>query len=453
MPAVSETKDQMSDLRSFIEAKTQRNSEIVGAIKGTGDGDNPLVLEKGMPEEFRSNLAAIKEARTNLDLLLEHDDTKGYVAGLGAPEREATALKAAFSSALGEHLPSGGTNQAKSLGQMFLDSEEFKALKASGGTNMERPFTVKGDLGSFARKDIYSTLPSGTRPFGTIERDPMVELPQRQERVRDLFPNRPTTASGIDYFRQTGFVNNAAMVAERSPAQAGPPAVPEMFAQKPQSSFTWTSELAMVRTIAHWEAAHRNVLADEPQLRGIIDNELLYGLRLREDDQILNGTGTGEDLLGVRNAPGTQNYVQGSTTLPTGARPDNKADAIRRAATRVMLAEYEPTGVVVHDSDWEDIELLKDANGQYLLAMSIALGGEQRVWRMPVVSTPAMQKGFAVVAAFGLGVQLYNREEGNIRISESHADFFTRNAVVVLAESRLALAIKRPESVVEISFS
>ena len=71
---------------------------------------------------------------------------------------------------------------------------------------------------------------------------------------------------------------------------------------------------------------------------------------------------------------------------------------------------------------------------------------------MPVVQTPAMAQGTALVGAFGLGSQLYDREASNIRIAEQHADFFIRNAVVILAEERLALATKRPESFVVVTF-
>jgi HK97 family phage major capsid protein len=84
--------------------------------------------------------------------------------------------------------------------------------------------------------------------------------------------------------------------------------------------------------------------------------------------------------------------------------------------------------------------------------MSIAIGGEPRVWRMPVVDTPAIEEGTALLGAFGLGAQLYDREEANIRIAEQHSDFFIRNDIVVLAEERLALAVKRPESFVEVNF-
>jgi HK97 family phage major capsid protein len=64
-----------------------------------------------------------------------------------------------------------------------------------------------------------------------------------------------------------------------------------------------------------------------------------------------------------------------------------------------------------------------------------------------------MPEGTFVTGAFGLGVQLYDREQANIRIAEQHADFFVRNAVAILAEERLAMAVKRPESVVVGTFT
>ena len=267
----------------------------------------------------------------------------------------------------------------------------------------------------------------------------------RTKRVRDLFPSRTTNAAIIEYFRMTGFVNNAAAVAERSG---------DAFGAKPQSSFTFVGEQAPVRTMAHWEAAHRNVLADEPQLRSIIDNELMYGLRLQEDAQILNGSGTGENLTGILNTAGVQTYNWSSGTYSaTAGMTDTKADAVRRAATLSFLAYYEPSGIVLNPNDWEDIELSKDGNGAYVVAVSVAMGGEQRLWRIPVVDTPAIAEGTALIGAFGTGAQIYDRESPSIRVSEQHADFFVRNAIVILAEQRLALAVKRPESFVKVSFN
>jgi HK97 family phage major capsid protein len=185
-------------------------------------------------------------------------------------------------------------------------------------------------------------------------------------------------------------------------------------------------------------------------LEGLINNELLYGLRLEEDLQILSGTGTGEDLLGILNTPLVQSY-NWSSGANTPVK-DTKADAIRRAATLAFLAYYQPTGVVVNPNDWEDMELAKDSQGRYLLAVTVASGAEQRIWNLPVIATPAMPEGKALVGSFGIGAQLYDREAATIRIAEQHADFFVRNAIVVLAEERLALATKRPESFVKVNF-
>ncbi len=100
----------------------------------------------------------------------------------------------------------------------------------------------------------------------------------------------------------------------------------------------------------------------------------------------------------------------------------------------------------MHPNDWEGVELSKDGNSNYMLAASVALGGESRVWRLPVVETSAMTENTALVGSFGIGATLYDRMEGTIRVSEQHSDYFVRNAIAVLAEERLALAVKRPES-------
>lgn len=444
MTVTSEHLEQKKTLRSVIEEKQKRQNEIVAAIKGAGTDDDPLVLQSGMKEEFQALQAQKKEAQEALNAILAVEEGKTYLDSLDAPEHTAAAVKAA----LADHFGASGPEAMKSVGQAFIESDVFKEMVEAGEFKTRRPFSIKTpDLGGLWRKDVYSDLPSGTPGrFGSVQRDAMVPRPQRTMRVRDLFPVQTTTAAVIEYFRVTGFTNNASPVPERNEGNSG-------FEAKPQSTLTFTGEQASTRTIAHWEAAHRNALADEPQLRGLIENELLYGLRLVEDDQILNGTGTGQDLLGIRNVPGIQTYAwsDGATAAENNVA-DNKADAIRRAMTLALLSYYEPTGVVMHDSDWEDVELLKDENGQYLLAVSIALGGEKRVWRAPVVTTPAMEEGFALVGSFGIGATLYDREEGSIRIAEQHSTFFVENAIVVLAEERLALATKRPESFVEVEF-
>ena len=428
------SQDNLKELQGALRTKMADNKEIADSFKIE---NGTVIVNAKQKASFDKNMTDIKELKGLIDGLEAMNSVKEWGS-------EASGQSVAAAAAAGYSIP---TQQLTSVGEAFIASAEFKALNNGlNGANMPSPYQFKGALGGgYNVKDVYTAMPSGPpNSFGTITRDPIVVPPKRTKRVRDLFPVRTTTSTVIEYFRMTGFTNNATPVAERDGSA---------FGLKPQSSMTFEGVQTSVKTLAHWEAAHRNVLADEPQLRAIIDNELMYGLRLLEDEQILKGDGTGDNLLGILETPGIQTYDwSDGVTGATAAGSDTKADAIRRAATLSFLAYYEPSGVVMHPNDWEDIELTKDGNGQYLIAISVAMGGEPKVWRLPIVETPAMTQGVALVGSFGQGAQLYDREQASIRISEQHADFFIRNAIVILAEQRLALAVKRPESFVAVTF-
>jgi HK97 family phage major capsid protein len=416
----------LNELKSALTEKMDEQKQIADSMQFEG---TTLIADDEKKSAFQNNMTQIREIKGLIEDMSTLRDVSAW-----SSEAEYKSVAAEVAAGVESEV-----SRHRSVGDAFLNSEEFKSLQGGkAGVNMTSPFMAK----SLQQKDLYSGLPTGTPDaFGAIERDGIVPIAQRRSRVRDLFPARTTNSAVVEYFRQTGFTNNASVVPEYSSGN---------FGAKPQSTMTFVGEQAPVRTIAHWEAAHRNVLADEPQLRSIIDNELLYGLRLTEDAQILSGAGTGEDLTGILNTTDIQTYSwSDGATSPVA---DTKADALRRAATLAYLAYYEPTGIIVHPSDWEDIELTKNSQGTYLLAMSVAGGAESRVWRIPVIDTPAIAEGTALVGAFGTGAQLYDREAASIRISEQHSDFFVRNAIVVLAEERLALAVKRPEAFVKVTF-
>jgi HK97 family phage major capsid protein len=417
----------LNELKGALAGKMAEQQEIADSISLEGE---TLVVTDEHRSSFNENMTQIKEIKGLIEDMTTLRDVSAW-----SSEAEHASVAAEVAAGVEAEVKA----YKSTVGEAFVKSEEFQALQGGrSGANMASPFVTK----SLEQKDIYSGLPTGTPgSFGAVERDGIIPIAQRRSRVRDLFPSRTTNAAVIEYFRQTGFTNAADTVAERSGSN---------FGAKPQSTMTFVGEQAPVRTIAHWEAAHRNVLADEPQLRSIIDNELLYGLRLTEDNQILSGSGTGEDLAGILNNGSIQSYSWSSgATTPVA---DTKADAVRRAATLAYLAYYEPTGIIVNPNDWEDIELTKNSQGTYLLAISVAGGAESRIWRIPVIDTPAIASGTALIGAFGTGAQLYDREAASIRISEQHSDFFVRNAIVVLAEERLALAVKRPESFVKVTF-
>jgi hypothetical protein len=438
---MSEVKDQsrLAELKSALATRVAAMDGTVDAVVIEDNGG--VVVSQEKADYFRRNLAEAKDIRGEIAALEGYEEIKSW---MDAPASRGF---------------SGGSyvapQEVKSLARQFTESPEFKELSGgASGLTMRSAFEAEimdmGRAGYIERKDVYNGQ-GGSYSFAVepglagVQFDGMVPRATRQTRVRDLFPAAPTSASLIDYFRVLGFgasrlntTSGASVVADYSGG---------VFGLKPHSSLTFEVAQAPVRTIAHYEAAHRNVLMDVPQLEATINNELLYGLRLEEDHQILNGPGSGENLLGIMNTPNIQTHLRSSVA------GDSYLDALRRSATKAMLAYYEPTGFVMHPYDWETVELTKGTtNDHYLLVTNAAIGAAQQVWSQPVVQTPAMNQGYWLTGAFGLGAQLYDRMQASIRVAEQHSDFFVRNAVVILAEERLALAVKRPEAFVKGTF-
>lgn len=432
-----DVESRVKDLQSVIKAKRAENDEIAATVKKEphkledGSEVELIVIDPDRKAAFDKNMADIRELASELKRLQDYRDVG---ADLDAPAGGSAAVSANAALARAASMAGMSLPEFKSLGQRLIESDAWKEFKDAQGF----PKSMEYNVPSLRTKDVYSALPTGDiGPLGSVMRDPIVPRPHRMWRVRDLFSPVRTTAAIIEFFRVTGFTNNASVVPERTSGA---------FTVKPQSNLTIEGAAAPVRVVAHWEVASRTVLSDEPQLQGIIENELMYGLQLEEDAQILFGTGTGNDLLGICNTPNIQTFAK--TSLPTGSQ---SADAIRHAITLSFIANYEATGVVLSPEDWETIETLKDDQGRYIVSATVQEGAQPRLWRLPVVWSRAMPQGTALVGAFGLGATLYDREQSNIRIAEQHADYFVRNAVVILAEERLALATKRPESFVKIT--
>jgi HK97 family phage major capsid protein len=438
-----------TDTKDLRTAAKARLSEIVVKLDDiTAHGfkaeEGGLVVSTEAATEFKSLIAEQKSIRDTLGELGEYEALQAY---MDEPATETSVAAGTAIAAIQRQ-----QYERKSIGQLFVESEEFKSRKSTG--EMPQAFEVKRDLmalGGLERKDLY-TAAGGTLTnfaFGTAQREPIVPRAYRTARVRDLFPVAGTNANLIEYVRVLGYLdgqNNAAPVAERTSDNTN-------FGLKPHTQLQLQPAQAPLRTLAHYELAHRNTLADEPQLQSIIDTELLYGLRLVEDAQLLNGDGQGENILGILQTPGIQQYPGTPIPSPSPVQStDTLVDAVRRAATRVMLAYYEPTGVVVHPFDWEAMETTKDANRNYIVAVNVAIGAEKRIWQMPVVASPAMIQGTSLIGAFGLGAKVYDREQANIRVAEQHADLFVRNAVVILAEERVGLTVSRPESFIAVDF-
>jgi HK97 family phage major capsid protein len=323
--------------------------------------------------------------------------------------------------------PGPGGEDIKTAGQIVADSEglaEFRARRGKMGK-------MVWDVGS----GVQAAITSASNSAGQLRQDErvagIIAPPQRRMTVRDLLTPGSTDAASITYYRETGFTNNADVVTEGT--------------QKPESTITFESITTNVATIAHWIKASKQILADAKGLRSHIDGRLLYGLALKEEAQLLNGDGGGDNLEGLVTAATAYSApfaLSGATLI----------DKVRLAMLQAVLAEYPATATVMNPIDWAHIELTKDNEGRYII------GNPQgaitpTLWRVPVVETQAMTVDKFLTGAFKLGAQIFDREDAAVMISDEDGDNFVKNMVTILAEERLALAIYRPESFIYGDFS
>ena len=325
----------------------------------------------------------------------------------------------------------GAKSGIKQVGSAFMQSPQFKRMVETKGRTTE---TV--DLGSLSQYQGWEQKGvSGNdqlRNVMSLLSDQQIYMdPLRPNRVRDLIPVFPTRFSLIEYVQENVLNINAAMVAEG--------------AQKPESSVGFVDATTPVRTLAHWMPVARQLLDDLQGLESYLNTRLLGGLKMVEDDQILYGDGTGQNLTGLMVASGTQ-----EATWSLGTHGDTQIDAIRRAMTLAQLAYYPVDGIVMNPVDWEKIELIKSTEGLYVW-VNVATGSQPSLWKVPVVTTTAMHSGDVLLGAFSMACSLWDRQEASMRMSEHHADFFTKNMVAMLIEERIGLSVQRSKSLVKLT--
>lgn len=332
-----------------------------------------------------------------------------------------------------QKLVRGGDSESegrKSLGQIVSEHEDVKAFLKSAR---------KGRV-TIGVKAIISSLTTDADGSAGDLLVPMrvpgvITPPQRRMTIRDLITPGRTSQPAIQYVRESGFSNNAATVSETSGQT------------KPQSEIKFDLVTNGVTTIAHWVLATKQILDDLPQLQSYIDGRLRYGLAYVEEGQLLNGSGTGTDIHGIY----PQATPFAAPIVPTAAGELTKIDVIRLAILQAFLAEYPANGIVLNPADWADIELTKTTEGAYIFANPQG-GVEPRLWRLPVVETPAMALDKFLTGAFQLGAQIFDREDANVEISTEDSDNFRKNLVTIRAEERLALALYRPECFIKGDF-
>lgn len=308
-------------------------------------------------------------------------------------------------------------SQPKTMGQIVAEHEGLAEYASRRGKAGKLTIDV-GRIGADISTENAGALVAEHRVPG------VVGLPQRRMTVRNLLAPGRTVSNSILYVQETGFTNNADVVTEGT--------------LKPQSEITFDDVTEAVVTIAHWIRANKQILADAPQLQSFIDGRLRYGLAFKEEQQLLNGSGSNGEVEGLITAATAY-------AAPFAFSDATMIDQIRLALLQAALAEFPSDGVVMHPTDWARIETTKDGQGRYIIGNPQGTA-QPTLWSVPVVATQAITVDKFLAGAFGMGAQIFDREDASVQISDEDGDNFVKNKVTVLAEERLALAIYRPEA-------
>lgn len=414
-----ELKSTLAEARKVTEAAEEAGRDL------TGDDQAAI---KGHFEKATELKARIEKAK-------ETDQMSAALADLEGVEYEPQATK---------QRPAGHPDRGTSLGDAFVKSAEYAELLSQ---------RAAGD--QFGRQQRVSSRPMGAKEllFTGEDRSSAGALVTPDDRgmqlgfapferpltLRGLLASSTTSSDTIEYAYIDTVDQNAAFTPEATQTTGS-------SGTKPQSGFDFTRSQTTVKTIANWAAITKRALADAGQVRSMIDQFLRYGIEQEIDRQIIAGDGDGENLLGLANVSGTQTLGGSSSVL-------EDLEALRRAKTRVRLgARTAATGILIHPEDREELDLLRDGMEHYYMGGPLAAGGGTQMWGLPVVESEVLERGQAYVGDWSKAV-LYDRQQASIAVTDSHDNFFIRNLVAILAETRVALAFIQPSAFVEVELS
>lgn len=395
------------------------NLEMVAQVKSLADKQTELLATTKELKDFLQKAdAEIKDAKS------VSAETKSAIEKLSEKATELTDKCLMLEQKMSAQKDSN-IQVVKSLGEQFTESEAFKAMQDRRGGS--------------ARMEIKTAIVNATgqnQPLVPDMRVPgIITEPNRRFTIRDALPVGRTNSNLVQFTRELVFTNAAG-------PQYDSPNKENVL--KPESGITFQLANAPVVTLAHWIPVSKQVLDDAPMLQGFINGRLMYGLKLEEEDQLLNGDGTGSNISGLLDSGNNVAYnraVSGDTNI----------DTIRRAATQGALSEYMMDTVVLNPADWEDIELTKANDGQYIWANPVITAGPQ-LWGMRVIPTNSITAGTFLVGAFSMGAQIWDRMDAQILLSFENDTNFVRNMATCMVESRLAMCVYRPSAFVKGTF-
>lgn len=315
---------------------------------------------------------------------------------------------------------------------MVLFGDAFIKSPAVKLDNKHKTFKLPEDVCVRSILKTAFTTSAGWAPE-SLRTGRFVEEATRPIAVIDIIPMNSTGMAAVKYMEETTFTNNAAEAAEA--------------AQYGEAALALTEQSQTVEKIGVFLPVTDEQLEDVQQVQGYLNNRLPFMIRQRLDSQIINGNGSTPNLLGILNATGVQTIAQVDNS------GDLVTDVLYRAMTLIRVNAFaNPSGIVMNPNDWETIRLYKTNDGIYVWGHPSEAGPE-RIFGLPVVQSTAITEKTALVGAFADMCEFNERRGIEVKVSDSHDDYFIKGKQAIRADMRGAMVTYRPAAFVDVTLT
>jgi len=390
----------LRNLQSERDSLTQAATQITETAAGES---------RDVTESERASIVTMGERCAVIDSQLETfgaqlDSQRAYAAlRASLAERDADGAPQDRLPATRDVRPA----EARGWGRAFVESAEFRSYDGHGSSGR---VDVPGLFQSRAAIDSTSPWGALNPPMTWARAEPSITTP-----LLDAVGHVQTNSLTIQWLQMPQPVSKAVKTAEG--------------ALKTEAANVPTPITGTLETYAHWQAITRQALFDIPQIQSIVSDYLNRGLFSALEDAVV-----------AAMAGGTY------TNVDIPATGGNPIGAIR---TAVALAQEQgfPSAntVAMNPLDWAnlDVSVMATANG---LPTS-----QNAFWGLRPVASNGIPVGKYYVGDLARGVTLFDNGAASVYMSDSHADFFIRNQLVILAETMAVALVTQGKAIVTVT--
>jgi len=313
-------------------------------------------------------------------------------------------------------------NQYGELKEMVDSLYSQKSVQASGNITLKSLLESNEDLAALRRKGsgravltIEAKALTSANLGTTREHMGVFGAGTSAGRLYRALTVIPTDSGAVEFARVA--VPSASAVAEGAAVPGADP--------------TSTLVTLPLRSVGVMVSVSKQILEDLPGLEAQIASLINDSLIAAIDNQLINGTGAGADLVGFSQA----------ATYQTALTNEKMLDAISRAAG-TCASTNQPDVVVLSPAALWRIAREKDNNNAYIFSPA---GNLEKIYGLNVIASPGMGNDRFLVGTLSPSASVI-RQKGTVavEISTEHADNFQKGLISIRGEVRLALCVMRP---------